>query len=105
MWSQNLFLTLIFIFSVVLSSCARDTVSSDQIAVKKSSETPDRYRSNNGSSSPGANDGFQNNNIRRNYSFIYSEGEERASFIATFYLADTWTTTVKLAPPDLFSKN
>lgn len=100
MWSRNLFLTPIFILAVLLSACARDTVSSDQIAMKKSPEAPERTDgSNKGSSSSGVSDGFQNNNIRRSYSFIYAEGDGRASFLASFYLADTWTTTVKLAPP------
>lgn len=83
-------LSLILTLTVGLVGCARDTVTSDKIAAAPSPQ---------GENLRHQPEGARGNNIRRNYTLIYSEGERRMTFLATFYMAGTWNTTVKLVAP------
>jgi hypothetical protein len=104
MLSRSLFLTSIL--SLLLSACARDTISSDKIAMGSATSSDiSGSGGSSGSGSGGSGDGYKSDNIRRSYSFRYSEGDSRASFLATCYLASTWSTTVKLSSPSQLMVN
>ena len=77
----------------LLTACGQSTVDSGEVAVTPG---PTGSTPSGGSSATVA---ARTNNIDRNYLLTFDEERGVLSFMATFRVSGTWSTTVRLSPP------